>query len=68
VVDLCVQEEWFWQLAGGPTRAAPDLRLRRSVISRPLHLAVDLFGVVVVQTRCGQVSSAVNSDNEDDFN
>ena len=68
VVDLCVQEERFWQIAGGKTHSAPDPRLRHSVISRPLHWAVDLFRVVVVQTWYGQVSSAVNSDNEDDFN
>ncbi len=45
-----------------PTRAAPDPRLRRSVVSRPFAFVRELVQGVVLQTRRGQVSSSVRAD------
>jgi hypothetical protein len=34
VVDLCVQEGWFWQIAGGPTPLAADAASRPCIGAR----------------------------------
>jgi len=49
----------MWYSRARLTCAAPDPRLRRSVVSRPFAVVRDLVQTVVLQTRRGQVSSAV---------